>query len=30
MPTISPLVVWVTTQADVMRQAPSALKSIEA
>src|ERR1700733_3082066 len=28
MPTISPLVVWVTTQAGVVRQAPSASRSI--
>src|SRR5689334_249799 len=28
MPTMSPLVVWVTTQADVVRQAPSASRSI--
>src|SRR5690242_20468086 len=28
MPTISPLVAWVTTQADVVKQAPSASRSI--
>src|ERR1700742_1168393 len=28
MPTMSPLVVWVTTQAAVARQAPSASRSI--
>src|SRR5665213_3260738 len=29
IPTISPLVAWVTTQADVVRQAPSASRSID-
>src|ERR1700748_539613 len=29
MPTISPLVAWVTTQADVVRQAPSASRSLD-